>query len=177
MLFTVFLKGGHFGISSVANQAVVGPFPTVGSHVQLEIGGPGESPAADRAAVRLTRFVCFQVLLEGRRLLEGLPAGGALKIPLPRLEQLVRHKVRRGAEVLAALVAAIGPLPGVQADVQDEPRLLCEGLLALRALERPLARVHALVGLEVRGPAKVLATVLALERLLPGVDGLVPHQV
>lgn len=101
--------------------------------------------------MRLTLLVGPQVLLEGRALLEGLPAGSALEAPLTRLEELVRDEVHGGAETLPAPAAGVGPRPRVQAAMEHQPRLLCEGLVALRAPEGPLSRVQAAVCLQVRG--------------------------
>lgn len=92
-----------------------------------------------------------QVLLEGRALLEGLPAGSALEAPLTRLEELVRDEVHGGAEALPAPAAGVGPRPRVQAAMEHQPCLLREGLVALRAPEGPLSRVQAAVCLQVRG--------------------------
>lgn len=78
----MFFKGRNFGICPVANQTVVWPLPTVCSHVKLEVRRPGKGSAADQAAVRLMYLVGLQVLLEGRRLLEGFPAHRALEVPL-----------------------------------------------------------------------------------------------
>lgn len=98
-----------------------------------------------------------------------LPAEGAPKGLLPRVDPLVRGELLLGPQPLPAL-ATLGPLPGVDLLMLPAQPLLPVGLPTVAALERLLPRVDLLVGLEAALGGEPCPALGAGERLLPGVS-------
>jgi len=151
---------------------------SVGTHVAVEVGAPGEGSPTFGALEGLLAGVDASMPLEVGAPGEGFPTHPALVGFPTQVALLVPVQSPRIGKAASALGATVGFLPSgrVGTLVGEQGGADAEASPAVGAGVGPLARVDALVDGEVRALDEALAAVGAFVRAVAGVDLLVLHQ-